>query len=68
MDTLAGNRQPDGYSVHHYSDAQSAAAGLHARGMYAQFNTFRRVEQTIVQQRNLLDSYDPESPHRPVPG
>jgi alpha-N-arabinofuranosidase len=59
MDTLAGNRQPDGYSVHHYSDANLPPLAFTPEGMYAQLNTFRRVEQTIVQQRNLLDSYDP---------
>jgi alpha-N-arabinofuranosidase len=59
MDTLAGNRQPDGYSVHHYSDANLAPLAYTPEAMYAQLNTFRRVEQTIVQQRTLLDSYDP---------
>ncbi len=59
MDTLVGNRQPDGYSVHHYSDANLPPLAYTPEAMYAQFNTFRRVEQTIVQQRNLLDSYDP---------
>ena len=60
MDTLIGNRQPDGYSVHHYSDSQMAPLAFTPEGMYAQFNTFNRVEQTIVQQRTLLDSYDPQ--------
>ena len=59
MDTLAGNRQPDGYSVHHYSDSNFPPLSFTPEGMYAQFNTFKRVEQTIVQQRNLMDSYDP---------
>ncbi len=59
MDTLAGNRQPDGYSVHHYSDSPSAPLAFTPEAMYAQLNTFQRVEQTIVQQRNLLDTYDP---------
>ncbi len=60
MDTLAGTRpQPNGYSVHHYSDANSAPLAYTPETMYAQLNTFQRVEQTIIQQRNLLDSYDP---------
>jgi alpha-L-arabinofuranosidase len=59
MDTLAGNRQPSGYSMHFYSNGNLPPLQYTPEAMYAQFNSFPRIEQAIVQQRNLLDSYDP---------
>ncbi len=60
MDTLAGGRpMPDGYSMHYYENSTSASQEFTPEAMYSQLNLFPRVEQSIVQQRGLLDAYDP---------
>jgi len=59
MDTLAGGRMPDGYSMHYYESGTLAPSSFTADAMYTQFNLFPRVEQAIVEQRTLLDGYDP---------
>jgi alpha-N-arabinofuranosidase len=59
MDTLAGYRM-DGYSAHYYSNGDLAPLEFTPQAMYTQFRSFPRVEQTIIQQRALLDSYDPQ--------
>ncbi len=59
MDTLAGTRPPDGYSMHYYEGGSLPPLEFTPEAMYAQFNLFPRVEQAIVQQRTLLDGYDP---------
>jgi len=58
MDTLAGYRM-DGYSMHFYSNGNLPPLAYTPEAMYAQFNSFPRIEQAVVQQRNLLDGYDP---------
>jgi alpha-N-arabinofuranosidase len=58
MDTLAGYRM-DGYSMHFYSNGNLPPLEYTPEAMYAQLNSFPRVEQAIIQQRNLLDGYDP---------
>jgi alpha-N-arabinofuranosidase len=59
MDTLAGGRQPDGYSMHYYSGGTLTPLQFTPEAMYTQLNSFPRVEQAIVQQRTILDGYDP---------
>ena len=58
MDTLAGYRM-DGYSMHFYSNGNLPPLEYTPEAMYAQLSSFPRIEQAIVQQRNLLDGYDP---------
>jgi alpha-N-arabinofuranosidase len=58
MDTLAGYRM-DGYSMHFYSNGNLPPLEYTPEAMYTQLNSFPGVEQAIVQQRNLLDGYDP---------
>jgi alpha-N-arabinofuranosidase len=58
MDTLAGYRM-DGYSMHFYSNGNLPPLEYTPEAMYTQLGSFPRVEQAIVQQRNLLDGYDP---------
>jgi len=60
MDTLIGGRQPDGYSMHYYSGSQVRPLEFTPEAMYTQLNSFPRVEQSIVQQRAILDGYDPQ--------
>jgi len=60
MDTLAtGGPQPNGYSMHYYETGILPPTQFTPEAMYTQFNLFPRVEQAIIQQRTLLDSYDP---------
>jgi alpha-N-arabinofuranosidase len=59
LDTLAGGRLPDGFSMHYYSGGDLAPLQFNAEAMYKQFNSFPRVEQAIIQQRTILDGYDP---------
>jgi alpha-N-arabinofuranosidase len=59
MDTLQGSRMPNGYSFHYYEGGSLPPTQFTADAMYTQFNLFPRVEQAIIAQRTLLDSYDP---------
>ncbi|MBZ5624809.1 MAG: alpha-N-arabinofuranosidase [Acidobacteriia bacterium] len=59
MDTLAGRARMNGYSMHYYEGGSLPPTQFTPEAMYTQFNLFPRVEQSIIQQRALLDSYDP---------
>jgi alpha-N-arabinofuranosidase len=59
MDTLAGGRLPDGYSFHFYENGTQPPVSFTPEATYEQFTIFPRVEQAIIQQRQLLDTYDP---------
>jgi alpha-N-arabinofuranosidase len=59
MDTLAGGRLPDGYSFHYYETGTQPPEKFTPDATYQQFNLFPRVEQAIIQQRQLIDTYDP---------
>ena len=59
MDTLAGSRLPDGYSMHYYEGGSLPPIQFTPEAMYTQFNLFPRVEQAVTAQRTLLDGYDP---------
>jgi alpha-N-arabinofuranosidase len=59
MDTLAGRTRMNGYSMHYYENGSLPPEQFTPEAMYTQFNLFPRVEQSIIQQRALLDSYDP---------
>ncbi len=60
MDSLIGKRAPDGFSMHFYSNGKSTATNFTVENMQEQLASFARLEQGIVQQRALLDGYDPE--------
>ncbi len=60
MDTLADTRlRPQGYSFHFYENGTMPPDHFTPEAMYQQFNIFPRVEQAVVEQRALLDTYDP---------
>lgn len=60
MDTLTGKtNMMHGYSFHYYENGALPAHEFTPQAMYQQFNLFPRVEQAIIQQRALLDTYDP---------
>lgn len=61
MDTLAAKGpMPSGYSMHYYENGSLDALHFTPEAMATQFNLFPRVEQAIIQQRTLLDAYDPQ--------
>ena len=62
MDTLALQNKVGmmhGYSFHFYENGILPPVEFTPAAMNTQFNIFPRVEQAIVQQRSLLDTYDP---------
>ena len=66
MDQLAnGGPQIDGYSMHYYENSNLAPTEFTPEEMYRQLNLFGRVEASIIHQRDLLDSYQPD-PRRPI--
>ena len=61
LNTIAApNRMPAGWSTHSYENGTEAPTQYTPEGMDRQFRLFRRLEDTIVSQRALLDTYDPE--------
>ncbi len=60
LNTLDARRLPDGWSTHFYETGTLAPLNFTVDAMNTQFRIFPRVEETIVAQRALLDSYDPQ--------
>ncbi|HEV2447735.1 MAG TPA: alpha-L-arabinofuranosidase C-terminal domain-containing protein [Candidatus Sulfopaludibacter sp.] len=61
LNTIAApNRMPNGWSTHSYENGSEPPERFTVDGMNQQLRLFRRLEDTIVAQRALLDSYDPE--------
>lgn len=58
----AGARIPDGFAMHFYENSQLTPAQFTADAMNTQMSMFQRVENAIVQQRAILDGFEP----RPV--
>ena len=53
------NRMPSGFAMHFYSSGSDPATKFSVDAIKAQLSSFVRVEQAVIQQRALLDSYDP---------
>ncbi|HYL76188.1 MAG TPA: alpha-L-arabinofuranosidase C-terminal domain-containing protein [Bryobacteraceae bacterium] len=60
LNTLDARRLPDGWSTHFYETGTLPPLNFTVDAMNTQFRIFPRVEETIVAQRALLDSYDPQ--------
>jgi alpha-N-arabinofuranosidase len=60
LNTLDARRLPDGWSTHFYETGTLPPLQFTGDAMNTQFRIFPRVEETIVAQRALLDSYDPQ--------
>lgn len=60
MDSLTARRAPDGFSMHFYSNSKSTSRNFTVEALQEQLASFPRLEQAIVQQRALLDGYDPD--------
>ncbi|MFB3779768.1 MAG: alpha-L-arabinofuranosidase C-terminal domain-containing protein, partial [Bryobacteraceae bacterium] len=48
-----------GYAMHYYSNGQLEATKFNVEAMQRQLSSFARVEEAVLQQRQLLDSVDP---------
>ncbi len=59
MQTL-GNMRMHGYSMHYYENGSMQATQFTPEAMNTQLNLFPRVEESLIQQRTLLDTYDPQ--------
>ncbi len=56
-----GNRgRPDGYAMHYYSNGRAPATEFDVDSMEAQFASFPLVERAILEQRALIDKFDPQ--------
>jgi alpha-N-arabinofuranosidase len=53
-------RPPNAYSMHFYSGGKNLATKFTVENMREQLASFVTMEKGIVQQRALMDSYDPE--------
>ncbi|HEY3742892.1 MAG TPA: alpha-L-arabinofuranosidase C-terminal domain-containing protein, partial [Bryobacteraceae bacterium] len=60
LDGVAGSHMPDGLAMHYYDNGPLYPTEFTASAMDKQLATFERVEQAIIQQRALLDGYDPQ--------
>ena len=60
FDNWQGRRMPDGFAMHFYSSGRSPATSFTVENMQEQLSSFARIERAVMQQRALLDSYDPE--------
>jgi alpha-N-arabinofuranosidase len=56
--TVGGRNYPDGLGMHFYSNGRSTPTKFTVEAMREQLASFARLEQGIVQQRELLDTYD----------
>lgn len=61
LSSVAGRRRrvPQGYAMHFYSNSRMYATMFNADAMREQFQSFARLEQGILDQRALMDVYDP---------
>jgi alpha-N-arabinofuranosidase len=59
----SNRRRPNGYAMHFYSNSRLPATKFTVDAMRQQFDSFSVLEQSIVEQRALLDTFDP---HRQV--
>jgi alpha-N-arabinofuranosidase len=60
FDASFRRRMPSGFAMHFYSGGRSPATKFTVETLNDQLSSFQRVERAIIQQRALLDSYDPE--------
>jgi alpha-N-arabinofuranosidase len=60
FDHFPAPRKPDGFAMHFYSNGRQTPLRFDRGALEEQVATFTRMEKAILQQRALLDSYDPE--------
>lgn len=62
MDGMGAGRRrlPSAYAMHFYSNSRLPATKFTAEAMQQQLASFTQLEQGIIEQRALLDTFDPE--------
>jgi len=60
MEAAKLRRRPDGFAMHFYSGGKNTPLAFTVENMREQLSSFAKVEQAVVQQRALLDTYDPD--------
>jgi alpha-N-arabinofuranosidase len=60
MDAMHGQGPISGYTMHFYSTGKSPAIKFTVDALREQLSSFTDLEKGILQQRALLDSYDPD--------
>lgn len=60
MDGLGSYRNVSGFAMHFYSGGRDTPTKFTVENMNEQLSSFARMEQAVVQQRALLDGYDPQ--------
>ncbi|HNY39475.1 MAG TPA: alpha-L-arabinofuranosidase C-terminal domain-containing protein [Bryobacteraceae bacterium] len=60
FDALRGKRGPEGFAMHFYSNSRSTSTNFDNTAAEEQLSSFQRIERAVIQQRALLDSYDPD--------
>jgi alpha-N-arabinofuranosidase len=58
FEAMGTRRNPNGYSMHFYSNGKSPATKFTVEHMQEQLSSFARVETAVKQQRELMDTYD----------
>jgi len=51
---------PNGYAMHFYSNGPQFATEFDVENMEQQFGSFPLLEEAILEQRDLMDNYDPD--------
>src|SRR5262249_3136434 len=60
MEGMRRRRLPDGFAMHFYSGGKTPATKFTVDALEEQLSSFARLEKGIIDQRSLLDQYDPE--------
>ena len=60
MESMRGRRPPEGFAMHFYSGGKSPATKFTVETMQEQLSSFARLEKAVIEQRALLDQFDPQ--------
>jgi alpha-N-arabinofuranosidase len=60
FDTMNKRLPLQGYSMHFYSNGKSPATQFTVENMRAQLSSFANIEKAVIEQRELMDKYDPQ--------
>jgi len=60
LETMGRRGQPQGFAMHFYSSGKDYATKFTVENLREQLSSFARLEKAILDQRGLLDKYDPQ--------
>jgi len=61
FESMGARRRPNGFAMHFYSGSRNTPpTKFTVETMQEQLSSFARLERAVVQQRALMDSYDPD--------